>query len=81
MTSLTLAVDQQILYQARLKALAEHTSVNALVRDFIVEYVRGADHEQEAKNRILALSQSSSCTSGPEGRTWTRDSLHDRTIS
>jgi hypothetical protein len=77
MTNLTLTVDDLVLRQARLRALAEGTSVNALVRDYISTYAQEADGPGAALGWLLELSDRSIAASGPGGRTWTRDELYD----
>lgn len=44
MANLTLSVDDAILQKAREAALRERTSVNALVRDFLIRPCCGARH-------------------------------------
>jgi plasmid stability protein len=75
-TNLTLAIDEEVLRRARIRALERGTSVNALVREF-VESLAGNDRDA-AVDRLLALARDSTASSGPEGRTWTRDELYDR---
>jgi hypothetical protein len=77
MTNLTLAIDEGILLRARLRALRERTSVNAVVRAFVTNYA-AQDGDGGAMNWLLALADQSTASSGPDGRTWTRDDAHDR---
>jgi hypothetical protein len=78
MANLTITVDARLLKQARMRALEDGTSVNALLREYLERYARtqGAD---EALNGFARLARRSTATSGPHGRTWTRDELHGRT--
>jgi hypothetical protein len=71
-------MDQAVLRRARIRAVSEGTSVNALVRDFVKTYADGNDQRDRAMARFLELAGESGASSGPEGRTWTRDSLYDR---
>lgn len=73
---LTLSIDDGTLRRARERAAANGTSVNQLVRDYLERLVTPGD--SAARSRILALADGASSSSGPEGRTWHRDSLHDR---
>ena len=76
MANLTIKVDEESLKKARLRALQEGTSVNALLRDFLDSYAGVRREQQEAVGRIVALSRSSSSRRG--GRTWTRAELPER---
>ncbi len=77
MANLTLTIDDGVLRRARVRAVLEGTSVNAVVRDLLERYAGDAQGE-EAMRRILDAARRSRASSGPGGRTWTRDDLHDR---
>jgi hypothetical protein len=76
MAKLTITVDERLLNKARIKALEQGTSVNALLRSFLEQYVRDADARKKAIDDILALSRSS--RAARSGKRWTRDQLHER---
>jgi plasmid stability protein len=76
-TNLTLTVDEEILRSARIRALELGTSVNALVRDYLRQ-LAGRSTAAEGMAEFFAATQDAGAGSGPEGRTWTRDDLHDR---
>jgi len=76
MGNLTIAIDEESLKKARIRALHEGTSVNALLREFLDSYAGVRREQKEAAGRIGAFSRSSKSRRG--GRTWTRDSLHER---
>lgn len=76
MANLTLAVPAETLRRARLKALEQGTSVNALLRERLEEYVGGPAQRATALDRFLELAKAS--TAGSGGRRWTRDELHER---
>jgi hypothetical protein len=78
MANLTITVDDQLLKQARMRALEDGTSVNALLRTYLERYA-GAGHTMAALTGFARLARRSTATSGPRGRAWTRDELHDRT--
>ncbi len=48
MPNLTITVDEKILKKARIKALEEGTSVNALLRSFLERYVRDVEVRKKA---------------------------------
>jgi plasmid stability protein len=74
--NLTITVDEESLKKARIRALHEGTSVNALLRDFLDSYAGVRREQQEAASRIVALSRSTQSRRG--GLIWTRDDLHER---
>ncbi len=78
MANLTITVDDRLLKQARMRALEDGTSVNAVLRTYLERYV-GVGDTIEALNGFARLARRSAATSGTHGRTWTRDELHDRT--
>lgn len=76
MANLTLTIDDELLRAARIRALEQGTSVNALVRDYLSSYAgkRGA---RDAIRAFLERAERFSGSSGSEGRTWTRDELYE----
>lgn len=76
MANLTLTIDEDVLRRARLRALQQRTSVNAVVRDFLEGYA-GSDREAKALRAFAELADRAGAGSGPEGRSWTRDELYD----
>ena len=77
MANLTLSIDDELLKRARIKALEEGTSVNALVRDHLERFAGGKEREREAVRQILEDSKTSTASSRGRGRTWTRDDLYE----
>jgi hypothetical protein len=77
MTNLTLAIDEQILQRARIRAMQRGTSVNALVRDYIAR-LAGESEAADGVAEFLQIVSGGGASSGPGGRTWTRDELYDR---
>lgn len=75
MANLTLNVDSELLQKARELAVQEQTSVNAVVREFLVHYVGARPRRAEALDALdaLAARKRSRSTSS-----WTRQSLHER---
>jgi hypothetical protein len=76
MKNITLAIDEEVLAEARRYAAARNTTVNALVRDYLSQIAQDADRVAKARVRLLELSAKSSAEVGPV--TWTRDALHER---
>ena len=63
MGNLTLAIDEDLLRRARVRAADQDTSVNAVVRERLVGYA-AIDRTTSARRRLVALSVSSSSGSG-----------------
>lgn len=77
MANLTLTIDDQVLKRARMRALEEDTSVNAVVRAYLEGYA-GAHPGGDAVRRFSARARTTNAGSGPSGRSWTREDAHDR---
>jgi hypothetical protein len=78
--NLTLVIDEDVLRRARIKALEQGTSVNAVVRSFIEEFA-GEDEQMKARRAIVEWARKSTWGSGPGGRNWTRDDLYEERMS
>lgn len=76
MANLTITVSDQVIRDARLRALEQGTSVNALLRQYLEAYAGTHTAQQEAIRRVLERAARS--PSGSRGRRWTRDELHER---
>jgi len=75
MANLTLSVDDELLQKAREAAVREQTSVNALVREFLEQYVGARERRLRALDALDAIAErtdSASCGF------WSRESLHER---
>jgi len=77
MANLTVVIDDGVLRRARKKAIDQGTSVNAVVSAHLERYA-GPDEAAEALAGFLELAAAGGGTSGPAGRTWTREDLYDR---
>jgi hypothetical protein len=74
--NLTITIDDEVLKRARIRALEEDTTVNAVVRSFLEAYAGGAQRRQAAIEDLVGLSRESRSARGDA--TWTRDELHER---
>jgi hypothetical protein len=79
MANLTLTIDESVLRRARIRAIEQNTSVNAVVREFLESYA-GKDDQERAVQEFLKLARSSRASSGPEGRTWTREDIYEERL-
>lgn len=76
MANLTITVNDDSLKKARIRAIQEGTSVNALLKEYLDSYSNVRRDQQEAVARILTVSRKSKSRRGE--RTWSRDELHER---
>ena len=74
--NLTITIDDEVLRRARIRALSQGTSVNAILREFLESYA-GSDIEVAARTRLAKLARGSTASSGPGGRTWVREDLYE----
>lgn len=76
MANVTLAIDEDLLRRARIRALERGTSLNAVVRDYLESFA-GDRPVNDGVDAFLRISDSSRASSGA-GRAWTRDDAHVR---
>jgi plasmid stability protein len=77
MANLTLQLDDELLRRARVRAAEQGTSVNAVVRTYLERFARD-EEERSALRQVLSLAQTSTASSGAQGRTWRREDAHER---
>jgi hypothetical protein len=70
-----LVIDEDVLKRARIRALEQGTSVNALVREYIESFA-GESDAQRGLREFIESASSLEAGSGPEGRQWRRDDLY-----
>jgi len=80
MTNLTITVDEQTLKRARMRALEEDTSVNAVLRERLEEYAGSKQEQVEVAQRVIEASQASQSGSGPGGRKWKREDAYEERL-
>ena len=76
MANLTIVLDDDLLRRARVRAAQLDTSVNAVLREYLINWV-GHDEARALALRALA-EQARHARSASGGRRWTRDELHER---
>jgi hypothetical protein len=74
MASLDLKIDSEVLARARQRALEEGTTLDTLIRDYLVRYVDGRDQAEAMRAFIEDAAALGARSAGP----WTREDLHDR---
>ncbi len=76
MANLTIAIDDDLLRRARIRALEHGSSVNALLREYLESF---AGQTSIHKRAVQALDKiADRAESGSGGRRWKRDELYDR---
>jgi hypothetical protein len=75
-SNLTLTLEDEILRRARIRAIEQGTSVNAVVRAFLTSYA-GMDDEQRARQRFVDLARESNAGAEGGGRRWRREDLYE----
>jgi hypothetical protein len=79
MGNLTISVNDETLKRARIRALENNTSVNAILNDYLEQYARMKDVQQarqEALQKILQTALAHPINRGD--RPWRRDELYER---
>ena len=76
--NLTLAVDADILREARKIAIDEDTSVSAMVREFLADLVESRKRKRlsQLADELFAYADEHPFHMGE--KTWTREELHER---
>ena len=78
--NLTLAIDDDLLRRARIRAVQEGTSVNAVVRAYLMAYA-DTDSASMAMQRFLEIGDDHGDTGVSSGaRAWTRSGLYDERL-
>lgn len=76
MTNLTITIDEQVLKKARMQALEDGVSINALLREYLEKYTGANKQYQQVTQEILKIAKDSTAASG--GNRWSRDELYER---
>ena len=74
--NLTITVDKEVLKHARIRAIQQNTSVNAVLREFLNSYAGVRSSRRRAIDSLMRLSRNALSSKG--GNAWTRDELHER---
>jgi len=74
--NITLKIDEELLKKARRLALQRKTSINAVVRKGIEDFVSGDLSRQASLKGLEAFFRQTKARVG--AKTWTRDDLHER---
>jgi len=74
--NITLKIDEELLKKARRLALQRKTTINAVVRKGIEDFVSGDISRQASLKGLEAFFRQTRARVG--AKTWTRDDLHER---
>lgn len=70
-----MSIDEDLLQRAREVGVREQTSVNAVVREFLIRYVDARSRQHEALDALDAIAERNASRSSGS---WSRDSLYER---
>lgn len=76
MKNVTIALDEALLREVRQIATDRSTSLNAMIREFLLELSERESKAVQARKRIVELCRDSQAEVGTGS--WTRDDLHER---
>jgi hypothetical protein len=83
MANLTITVDEEVLKRARIRALEQGTSVNAILAERLRAFAGEDDAQLRASQALIALGKENgrrvkAGKKAPRRRRFTRDELHER---
>lgn len=67
MTNLTITVDEETLRRARIRALEEGSSVNAVLRDYLSKYAEDRNRAERDRSVLRALLRHAQAHPGRSG--------------
>ena len=76
MANLTIAIEDDLLRRARIRALEQGSSLNALLREYLESFAGKTTVYEGAVRSLDEIAERVS--SGSEGRRWTREELYER---
>jgi hypothetical protein len=77
MKNITLAIDDEVLDKVRIVAAEKKTTVNALVREFLVDLAGRDERLAEARKQLLQLMDTSKGRMAPDWK-FDREETHER---
>ncbi len=73
--NLTIAVDEDVLHRARVRAAEQGTSVNAVLREQLIRFADPAAGDRAADSFLALARERAGCSTGGQ-RSWIREDLH-----
>jgi predicted transcriptional regulator len=77
MTTITLAIEDEVFAKLKLAAAERNTTVDDLVREALAKYSPSEDSQTEARRRLLELMDNSTGRMAPDYK-FNREELYDR---
>jgi hypothetical protein len=74
--NITLAIDEAILEKARVVAAKRKTTVNGLVREFLIGVTSEEERLAAARRELIDLAQNSQARLGPDYK-WNREEIYE----
>lgn len=79
MANLTISVNDEVLKRARIRALEENCSVNAILNQYLEHYAQTEDLKRQRARALSTLRELAEQGQYGHGRaSWSRDDLHER---
>jgi hypothetical protein len=80
--NLTLSVDDEVLKRARIRALEQGTSVNAILAERLQAFAREGEAQLQATQALIEVAKGNRSHARSAARRrkrrWSRDELHER---
>jgi hypothetical protein len=76
MANVTLSIDEEDLKRARIHAIEEGTSLNAIIRQFVKQYAASSERYRQITETILTHAENSTASSA--GKRWSREDIYER---
>jgi plasmid stability protein len=82
--NLTITVDDEVLKRARIRAIEQGTSVNAILAERLRAFAGENESQARATRTLISLAKNNSEHGGKAraklrgGRRWSREDLHER---
>jgi plasmid stability protein len=76
MKNITLAMDEEVLRQARRYAAEHDTTVNALVREYLTQLVGFEERAAKARQELVEMAKKSKARLGPNWK-WNREDAYE----
>lgn len=74
--NITLAIDEDVLEKARVIAAKRRTTVNGMVREFLIGVTSEDERLAAARRELIDLAQNSQARLGPDYK-WNREELYE----
>jgi hypothetical protein len=76
MANVTLSIDEEDLKRARIHAIEQGTSLNAIIRQFVKQYAASSERYRQITESILTHAENSTASSA--GKRWSREDIYER---